>query len=267
MVPKIQRMSNTAGVHGLLVLLIGPSGVGKTVLAHILLARHNNWALGKSATTRERRPGEGGRFYRFVTEEEFSALEKQGAFLEWARVHNGPPGPDGKQGPQGVPGPRGPQGETGVQGPKGDVGAPGPRGAVGPVGARGERGEVGPRSESGPIGKTGPDGPRGPAGSQGPKGDKGVPGPAGPSGPVGPRGGSGPEGQQGPEGKLGPVGPKGSKGDTGSAPIGAILLWPSAAPLPDGWDVYPLRKGEDWWRRVWEQAVGGDVPRLICKVR
>ena len=88
-------MSNTAGVHGLLVLLIGPSGVGKTVLAHILLARHNNWALGKSATTRERRPGEGGRFYRFVTEEEFSALEKQGAFLEWARVHNGPPGPDG----------------------------------------------------------------------------------------------------------------------------------------------------------------------------
>ncbi|MBI1934099.1 guanylate kinase, partial [Candidatus Peregrinibacteria bacterium] len=74
---------------GLLVLLIGPSGVGKTVLARLLLARHKDWVLGKSATTRERRPGEGEAFYRFVTEEKFSALEKNGEFLEWAKVHNG----------------------------------------------------------------------------------------------------------------------------------------------------------------------------------
>lgn len=88
-------MSNTASVDGLLVLLIGPSGVGKTVLAQTLLARHADWVLGKSATTRVRRPGEGEAFYRFVTEKEFIALEKAGEFLEWAMVHNGPPGPDG----------------------------------------------------------------------------------------------------------------------------------------------------------------------------
>lgn len=80
---------------GLLVLLIGPSGVGKTILANLLLTRHIDWVLGRSATTRTRRPGEGEKFYRFVTEEEFLVLEKTGAFLEWARVHSGPPGLDG----------------------------------------------------------------------------------------------------------------------------------------------------------------------------
>lgn len=82
-------MSNTASVGGLLILLIGPSGVGKTVLAKMLLERHPDWVLAKSATTRVRRPGEGEAFYRFVTEEEFIALEKNGEFLEWAKVHNG----------------------------------------------------------------------------------------------------------------------------------------------------------------------------------
>ena len=88
-------MSNTAPVAGLLVLLIGPSGVGKTVLAQMLLTRHPEWVLGKSATTRVRRPSEGEAFYRFVTEEEFISLKKAGEFLEWANVHNGPPRPDG----------------------------------------------------------------------------------------------------------------------------------------------------------------------------
>ena len=74
---------------GLLVLLIGPSGVGKTVLAHRLLGRHPDWALGRSATTRKRRPGEDDELYRFVTDEEFQMLEKAGEFLEWAKVHNG----------------------------------------------------------------------------------------------------------------------------------------------------------------------------------
>lgn len=82
-------MRNTLPVPGLLVLLIGPSGVGKTVLAQTLLARHPDWVLGRSATTRTRRTGEGEEFYRFVTEEKFLALEKSRAFLEWARVHNG----------------------------------------------------------------------------------------------------------------------------------------------------------------------------------
>lgn len=89
MIPKLTHLGNTTSMGGLLILLIGPSGVGKTVLANMLLARHPDWVLGKSATTRVRRPGEGDAFYRFVTEEGFSALEQQGEFLEWATVHNG----------------------------------------------------------------------------------------------------------------------------------------------------------------------------------
>lgn len=77
------------GTGGLLVLIIGPSGVGKTVLARMLLQRHPQWICGRSATTRPRRPGESEAFYRFVTEEEFTALVQAGAFLEWATVHNG----------------------------------------------------------------------------------------------------------------------------------------------------------------------------------
>ncbi|OGJ57589.1 hypothetical protein A3H22_00970 [Candidatus Peribacteria bacterium RIFCSPLOWO2_12_FULL_55_15] len=76
-------------MDGLLVLIIGPSGVGKTVLTRMLLERHPQWTLARSATTRPRRPGESDVFYRFVTREEFTALAEEGAFLEWATVHNG----------------------------------------------------------------------------------------------------------------------------------------------------------------------------------
>lgn len=82
-------MIHSLPIDGLLVLIIGPSGVGKTVLTRMLLQRHPQWTLARSATTRPRRLGESEAFYRFVTGEEFAALAEEGAFLEWATVHNG----------------------------------------------------------------------------------------------------------------------------------------------------------------------------------
>jgi len=70
---------------GLLVVLSGPSGVGKdTVLKEFL--RHNpDCVLSISATTRQPRPGEEpGRDYFFMSTEKFGGLVAQGEMLEYA---------------------------------------------------------------------------------------------------------------------------------------------------------------------------------------
>ena len=71
---------------GRLVVVSGPSGVGKgTVIAELLRRRPDLW-LSVSTTTRLPRPGEqDGREYFFVTEEEFNQIIDEGGFLEWAR--------------------------------------------------------------------------------------------------------------------------------------------------------------------------------------
>lgn len=78
-----------APMHGKLVLIIGPSGVGKSVISKLLRQRHPEIHFPRSATTRARRAGEGDDLYHFVNEEEFDALEADGKLLEWARVHGG----------------------------------------------------------------------------------------------------------------------------------------------------------------------------------
>jgi guanylate kinase len=73
---------------GRLVVLSGPSGVGKTTVGAALLRSCRGLVRSVSATTRKPRPGErDGRDYRFVTERAFAALARQGGFLEHARVH------------------------------------------------------------------------------------------------------------------------------------------------------------------------------------
>lgn len=72
---------------GKLVLIIGPSGVGKSVILKRLRAMHPDFHFPKSATTRARRDGESMDLYHFVTEEQFADMEKQGKFLETAVVH------------------------------------------------------------------------------------------------------------------------------------------------------------------------------------
>jgi guanylate kinase len=68
-----------------LVVLSGPSAVGKsTVVAH-MRAQHPEVWLSVSATTRHPRPGEiDGKHYRFVDQDGFDKLIANGELLEWA---------------------------------------------------------------------------------------------------------------------------------------------------------------------------------------
>lgn len=73
---------------GRLLVLSGPSGVGKTTVGQALLRRSRRLTRSVSVTTRAPRPGErDGRDYRFVTDAAFAALVRRKAFLEHARVH------------------------------------------------------------------------------------------------------------------------------------------------------------------------------------
>ena len=68
-----------------LVVLSGPSGVGKSTVVKALRAEHPEVWLSVSATTRFPRPGEThGVHYRFVSREEFAELVERGGLLEWA---------------------------------------------------------------------------------------------------------------------------------------------------------------------------------------
>ena len=74
--------------RGLLLMIVAPSGVGKTSLTRRLIADHSDLHLSISATTRPPRPGEHeGRDYHFVSRDEFLAMRERGEFLEWAEVY------------------------------------------------------------------------------------------------------------------------------------------------------------------------------------
>ncbi|MDD4628810.1 MAG: hypothetical protein PHE68_05465 [Candidatus Peribacteraceae bacterium] len=74
---------------GKLVLVIGPSGVGKSVILRALKEQHPKLVFPRSATTRVRRKGEGDDLYHFVSDTEFDGLIAAGKVLEWAVVHGG----------------------------------------------------------------------------------------------------------------------------------------------------------------------------------
>jgi guanylate kinase len=68
-----------------LVVLSGPSGVGKSTVVRELRAHHPELWLSVSATTRFPRPGEkDGVHYRFVSRERFEQMVAEGDMLEWA---------------------------------------------------------------------------------------------------------------------------------------------------------------------------------------
>jgi len=74
---------------GLLIVISGPSGVGKDTLIKRLLEQDPNLRYSVSCTTRAPRPGEvDGVDYSFVSRERFQQLVGEGAFLEHA-VYNG----------------------------------------------------------------------------------------------------------------------------------------------------------------------------------
>ena len=67
------------------LVVTGPSGVGKGTLIRALQERFTGLELSVSATTREPRSGEiDGRDYWFLTDAEFDGRIEQGAFLEHA---------------------------------------------------------------------------------------------------------------------------------------------------------------------------------------
>lgn len=78
-------MPTTAGQ---LVILSGPSGVGKSTVVSGLLDRFaGRLRLSVSATTRPPRPGEvDGQQYHFLSAEEFAARRNAGEFLECMEV-------------------------------------------------------------------------------------------------------------------------------------------------------------------------------------
>ncbi|MDQ1617846.1 MAG: guanylate kinase [Actinomycetota bacterium] len=79
-----EQPSGTATPSRLLVLS-GPSGVGKSTVVRQLRAHHPDIWLSVSATTRFPRPGEiDGVHYHFVGAEKFDQLVADGGLLEWA---------------------------------------------------------------------------------------------------------------------------------------------------------------------------------------
>ena len=71
--------------RGLLIVISGPSGVGKDTVIRRLLELDSNLKYSVSGTTRKPRPGEKpGENYTFLTRDEFEDLAARGAFLEHA---------------------------------------------------------------------------------------------------------------------------------------------------------------------------------------
>jgi guanylate kinase len=76
--------------HGRIIVVSGPSGVGKGTVIRRVLTRITDLALSVSATTRPMRDGDkDGETYHFLSQEAFEAGIKDGIFYEWARYkHN-----------------------------------------------------------------------------------------------------------------------------------------------------------------------------------
>ena len=72
---------------GFLLVVSGPSGVGKGTLVASLMEQRKDCVFSVSATTRAPRGKEkNGREYWFLSEKDFRAKTKQGWFLEYAKV-------------------------------------------------------------------------------------------------------------------------------------------------------------------------------------
>jgi guanylate kinase len=79
---------NQAAHKGVLLVLVGPSGVGKSTIAR-KLTQQLELCYVISATTRPRKPGdENGKTYDHISREEFLRRLDADAFLEYASVYD-----------------------------------------------------------------------------------------------------------------------------------------------------------------------------------
>jgi guanylate kinase len=77
----------TKCTKGNLVIISGPSGVGKSTICNIVVERLDNVYLSISTTTRPKAENEvDGKEYYFITREQFEAKIEEDAFLEHAEV-------------------------------------------------------------------------------------------------------------------------------------------------------------------------------------
>jgi guanylate kinase len=82
---QYRSIARKSDMTGTLIVLTGPSGVGKGTLLKALLATHPALYLSVSATTRSPREGEvEGVDYYFYARDNFEAAIQAGEFLEWA---------------------------------------------------------------------------------------------------------------------------------------------------------------------------------------
>lgn len=78
-----QLQLNTNG--GRVLVIVGPSGSGKSAFRQMLLERHPVLYGVRYATTRPRRPDEGDGDYDFVTEDIFQGYYEEDQLLEWVK--------------------------------------------------------------------------------------------------------------------------------------------------------------------------------------
>lgn len=71
-----------------MVIIVGPSGVGKSTFVNRLISEIDLFVDIVTFTTRALREGESeGSPYHFVSMEKFETLKQQNFFVEWAQVH------------------------------------------------------------------------------------------------------------------------------------------------------------------------------------
>lgn len=84
-----ERLASRGPTPARLIVLAGPTAVGKGTVANHIRENHPDVLLSVSATTRAPRPGEvEGVSYFFVDDAEFDRMVADGEMLEWAVVHN-----------------------------------------------------------------------------------------------------------------------------------------------------------------------------------
>lgn len=87
---KFENRFRTLSKKGKILVLVAPSGGGKTTMARRILDDFDQIRFSVSATTRAPRKGEkDGVNYHYISKEEFKEKIDNGDFLEWEEVYDG----------------------------------------------------------------------------------------------------------------------------------------------------------------------------------